>query len=195
MSLRAQRTAELFTALDTVETNGQAQDAAARAIGHGLAAADRFSYFTPDPSHVYAKQEIEAGVADVQRLAEPFSQVDLSMPLFAAAAWRELRKAIGRLYGTLWAVEDVLAGDTELGAWLDFIGSVSADAVRAFPKVTQGALDYAREAAAPILGFPKDLLVDVLKNAWPFLLLGAALLGGGIYLAVKHPRALAAVMA
>lgn len=193
MSLRSERTRELYNAFYSVETNGQVQEWAARAIAHGQAAASQFSAWSPDPSHHAALRDIKDAVADVVRYSGPFSRVDPSAP-FAESSWIDLRKAIGRLYSILWSVEDVLAGESTLSAWLDFIGTVSSEAVRAVPKVVREALDYGRELARPLLELPKNLFTDLLKAAWPFLLVGGALVGVGIYVAVKHPKVLAGAL-
>jgi hypothetical protein len=93
----------------------------------------------------------------------------------------------------------VLGNETELGAWLAFLKTVSTEVtvgevVSTVPEAIEAAADFVRSAAAPILNLPKNLLGDLVKATWPFLLIGGAVLGAGIYVAVKHPKVLAGAL-
>lgn len=153
MATNAQKNRDLALALNTVSTNGQAQAWAARAMDAGRAGAERFSAWSIAEERRWAFDTLWGAVNDVELASRPFQGADDSQT-FAAASWDpELKRAIGRLYSSLWAIEQVLP-ESEAQAWRDFVGGVAIDSIAAVPRIVKdvatGAVDVVKPALWPL---------------------------------------------
>jgi hypothetical protein len=184
-TLLTQRNQALFAALDRVEFNGQAAVVALRALQDGKAAVVSLRSSAFDPAAANAAEMVANAMADVERYGK--TMTGLGDAPVSVPSWKELRRAIGRLYSNLWAVEDVLPPH-QRETFASAAVYIGAAAVAAFPEVTKKVIEGAGDLAAAAGAGASNALAEILKGLWPLLLvIGVA--GAGALVLVPRMKA------
>lgn len=124
MSVRSERTAKLEKNLNQVRTIGDAKKVVAIVMADTQSATKNLSYFSPDISHQTAIIDIGRDLTDVNRYADSLDAYvkppEFDNALVPIELWFNLRRAIGRVYSTIWALQDTgIAEETVLDAFFD----------------------------------------------------------------------------
>jgi hypothetical protein len=182
MAFKAQNEA-LFKRFTQVRTNGDAWAMGMEATRGALQVAQELAQST-GPEIVDAIGMLQNASADVHRYLTPMSGAD-DEPV-SAASWKDLRGAIGRLYNTWWAIEDVLPPSQRHTAWQAW-GAIVLDVGASVPAAAKATIDFAGDLASDAVGAgakaASNVLWQFVKGAWPILLAAGVVLGAGVYLA------------
>jgi predicted trehalose synthase len=182
MAFKAQNEA-LFKRFTQVRTNGDAWAMGMEATRGALQVAQELAQST-GPEIVDAIGMLQNASADVHRYLAPMSGAD-DEPV-SAASWKDLRGAIGRLYNTWWAIEDVLPPSQRHTAWQAW-GAILLDVGASVPEAAKATIDFAGDLASDAIGAgakaASNVLWQFVKGAWPILLAAGVVLGAGVYLA------------
>lgn len=162
--------------LQLVRTNGDAWAFSIQALRDARATSESLGKYV-DPASVGALEMMTNAIHDVSINLDPFTGSD-DTPV-SAASWKELRGAIGRLYALWWAIEDVIPESERLTPW-ELWATLAVELPAA---VIEQAGDMAGELANKAAAGATNVVWQFIKGAWPILLAGAVVLGGGIYLA------------
>jgi hypothetical protein len=185
VSLKARNEA-LFARFATVKTVGDAWNVAIEALRESLAVAQKLGEST-GPEIVSAMRMLQDARKNVDINLEPFRTPDNDAPL-PLASWKHLKAAIGGLYATWWAIEDVLPESERHTAW-EAWGSMVLDIGAAVPDAAKATIDFAGDLGGKAVGAAADAASNVLwkfvKGAWPILLAAGVVLTAGVYLAAS----------
>lgn len=168
----SQRNIDLFNRLNAVQTVGQALEIADIAIGAGSDARDLFGRFSLDPSRRQSRANISDAVDDVIRERKNFAGAGLSPGMPVGRSWDDLRKAIGRLYGAMWAALDTQGTDDEWTALKGQLEFGVTESIRRFPEGVQAVVSFATDTAGKAAGNVLAPVAGPLSQVlWPVALL------------------------
>lgn len=181
-----QRQKDLHDAFVGVVYNGQALAAADQVIGLLISARDVFSASSIDDARVWARQELEDALADVQR----YRGTVAGMPQepISDSTWDDLGHAIQRAYQKIWAIEDGPIGtESEGAATVRWLGEAAEGTLAAMPGIIQGAVHVVSETATDLTGG----IAAGLLPLWPLVLIvGAVVVAGVVVMAAGRKRGL-----
>lgn len=165
------RNKALFAAFATVETNGQAVAFGLRAARHARLMAEDLASYIWDIAAQRAVRDLNDYIGMINTNLKPFANADVTAPV-AASSWKVLKANIGGMYALTWGIEDVLSADAR-DTFLSLVADITVDAVKAVPKIIQGAVSAAGEVVGAAGAGVGSALGNVLKGTWPILLVAA----------------------
>lgn len=188
-----ERNKEISRTLGTVATNGQAIVAAWRAVKHAEAAQADLADYPFDIAAQNAIRSLGDYIRQIARFVAPLEGGDPNVPV-SDPTWRPLKNTIGGTYALLFAIEENLSADSR-ETFATLAGQIFIDAVQAFPKVVEAALEGVGTLAGAVGAGAGKGIGEILKGAWPLLLAAAVIVGAGIYLATSTGAGRAALKA
>lgn len=174
-------TARMNFALDGVRFNSQAVMAATTCLNAAAIARTSLESFPADLAASAAAEQVREVAEDVWRYSKPFQGLRVDAPV-SLPSWTELRKAIQRCYGLLFAIDRTLPPEVR-ETFASAAASIATESARAVPMILKETIAGAGEVIGAAGAGVGAGLGNIIKGAWPLLLAAVAVLAGAVYLA------------